>query len=264
MAKQFIATSDLSGVRVVGGKNGTKRIGKVRSFVFHPKEKRCIGFTVKRPDLLWMFHRKDKFVSLDGFDWEDGRVVIHPEAQATDGAACKALGVSWDDCVIWEGLPVMTEAGQTLGLVGPITFSAATGKVESFVINAGATAKALLGKRTVPAELVYGFRRGIGAATTSFEGDDEHQVLGAVLVSDEVADLSVEGGAAEKAGRATAVAMDKAHTVADKAKPKVDKAVAATGKAVNKGAYATGRQIGRAKGMFSAFKEEYDKARHGE
>ena len=35
----------------------------------------------------------------------------------------------------------------------------------------------------------------------------------------------------------------------------------AAGKAVNKGAYATGRQIKRASGMFSAFKEEYDKAR---
>ena len=32
---------------------------------------------------------------------------------------------------------------------------------------------------------------------------------------------------------------------------------------MNKGAYATGRQIKRASGMFSAFKEEYDKARKG-
>ena len=75
MAKQLITTSELAGTRVVGGKNGTKRIGKVRSFVFHPKEKRCIGFIVKRPDLLWMFRRKDKFVSIDGYDIEDGRIV---------------------------------------------------------------------------------------------------------------------------------------------------------------------------------------------
>ena len=40
----------------------------------------------------------------------------------------------------------------------------------------------------------------------------------------------------------------------------VDAAAKATGDAVNKGAYVTGRQIGRAKGMFSAFKDEYDKA----
>lgn len=39
MASKLITTHELTGVRVVGGKNGTKRIGKVRRFVFHPKEK---------------------------------------------------------------------------------------------------------------------------------------------------------------------------------------------------------------------------------
>ncbi len=38
-------------------------------------------------------------------------------------------------------------------------------------------------------------------------------------------------------------------------------ATKAAGKAREQGAYATGRQIKRASGMFSAFKEEYDKAR---
>ncbi len=72
MASKLITTHELTGVRVVGGKNGTKRIGKVRRFVFHPKEKRCVGFIVKRPDLLWMFRRKDKFVSIEGYDIVDG------------------------------------------------------------------------------------------------------------------------------------------------------------------------------------------------
>ena len=99
MAKQLITTSELAGTRVLGGKNGKKRIGKVRSFVFHPKEKRCVGFIVKRPDLLWMFRRKDKFVSIDGYDFEDGRIVIRNVPEATDRAACKSLGVNWDDCV---------------------------------------------------------------------------------------------------------------------------------------------------------------------
>ena len=55
--------------------------------------------------------------------------------------------------------------------------------------------------------------------------------------------------------------MDKAHTAVDKVKPKVNEAAHAAGDAVNKGAYATGKQIGKATGMFSEFKEEYDKAR---
>ena len=36
------------------------------------------------------------------------------------------------------------------------------------------------------------------------------------------------------------------------------------GDALNKGAFATGRQIGRAKGMFADFMDEYRKARNGE
>ena len=68
MASKLITTQELTGVRVLGGKNGRKRIGKVRRFVFHPQEKRCIGFIVKRPDLLWMFRRKDQFVSINGYD----------------------------------------------------------------------------------------------------------------------------------------------------------------------------------------------------
>ena len=84
--------------------------------------------------------------------------------------------------------------------------------------------------------------------------------LGAMLVSSQVAELNSEGGVAEKAGAATAVAVDKVHTTVDKAKPVVSKAAAATGEAVNKGAYATGKQISKSKHMFQDFKAEYDKA----
>ena len=262
MSKNLITTKELYNVRVVGGKKGTKRIGKVRSFVFHPKERRLIGFMVKRPDLLWMFHRKDLFVSLDGFELDDGRIVLSDDTKTRDKAACKALDVRLDDCIIWVGLPVVTESGDTLGTVGTVTFSLATGKVDSFVVNTGATANALLGTRSVPAELIRGFRRGVGTALAGqYEGDDETPVLGAIMVDDAAADIAVEGGAAEKAGAATAVAMDKAHTAVDKAKPKVSEAAHAAGDAVNKGAYAAGKQIGAATGMFSDFKKEYDKAR---
>lgn len=265
MASKLITTHELTGVRVVGGKNATKRIGKVRRFVFHPKEKRCIGFVVKRPDLLWMFRRKDKFVSIEGYDVVDGRIVIRPVSEATDRAACKALGVKWDDCVLWVGLPVMTEDGTVFGTVGNVTFNRVTGMVKSFETDSGATANALLGKRTIPADFIKGFRRGMGVALaqTGSEGaESDDVVLGAMLVSDDVKNLDAEGGVAEKAGAATAVAMDKVHTTVDKVKPKASKVAHKAGEAVNKGAYATGKQIAATKGMFAAFKEEYDKARH--
>lgn len=264
MASKLITTHELMGVRVVGGKKGTKRIGKVRRFVFHPKEKRCIGFIVKRPDLLWMFRRKDKFVSIEGYDIVDGRIVIRNVPEATDRAACKALGVNWDECVLWVGLPVMTQDGTSLGMVGNVTFNRVTGAVDTFDTDSGATANALLGKRTIPADLVKGFRRGMGAALAQVgaEGrETDEVVLGAMLVDDAAKELAAEGGVAEKAGAATAVAIDKVHTTVDKAKPVVSEAAKKTGEAVNKGAYAAGKQIAATKGMFSGFKEEYDKAR---
>lgn len=264
MASKLITTHELTGVRVLGGKNGRKRIGKVRRFVFHPKEKRCIGFIVKRPDLLWMFRRKDRFVSIEGYDIVDGRIVVRNTPEATGRSACKELGVDWDLCVLWVGLPVMTEDGEAFGIVGNVTFDRITGAVDTIETDAGATANALLGKRVIPADLIMGFRRGMGAALAQ-TGDEAQQdddpVLGAILVSDEARQLPVEGGVAEKAGKATAVAVDKAKTTVDKAKPVVSEAAKKTGEAVNKGAYATGKQIAKSKTMFSDFKEEYDKAR---
>lgn len=264
MANKLITTDELTGVRVIGGKKGTKRIGKVRRFVFHPKEKRVVGFVVKRPDLLWMFRRKDLFVAVNGYEIEDGRIVVSNDPAATNRAACKALGVDWDACVLWVGLPVMTEDGDALGAVGSVTFDRKTGAVDSITTDSGATANALLGKREIPANLVKGFRRGMGAALaqTGAEGEEsEEVVLGAILVAEEARDIAVEGGLAEKAGEATAVVVDKAHTAVDKAKPVASAAAKKTGEVVNKGAYATGKQIAATKGMFSGFKEEYDKAR---
>lgn len=263
MASKLITTKELTGTRVIGGKKGTKRIGKVRRFVFHPKEKRVIGFVVKRPDLLWMFHRSDLFVPIDGYDLVDGRIVIRPEAATSGKAYCKQACLNWDDCVLWVGLPVMSQDGESYGYVGNVTFNRLTGTVKSFETDNGAASNTLLGKRTIPADMVRGFKRGVGAALAQMgdEGTETDEVqLGAMLVSNEVADLNSEGGVAEAAGAATAVAVDKVHTTVDKAKPVVSNAAKKTGEAVNKGAYATGKQISKSKHMFQDFKSEYDKA----
>lgn len=269
MATQLITTHELEGTRVLGGKNGTKRIGKVRRFVFAPRAKRCIGFLVKRPDVLWMFRRKDMFVSIKGFDWVDGRIVVRNEPDATDRGAIKAMGLNWDECVLWLGLPVMSESGESLGIVGDVMFNQRTGLVESITTDSGATANAILGKRTIPADEILGFRKGVGVALAEVgsEGvaqEDDAIELGAIVVTDEAARLDAEGGVAEAAGKATAVAVDKvkksAEKVADKAKPVMSDAAKVAGEAINAGARATGEQIAKSQTMFSDFKREYDKA----
>ena len=267
MAGNLITTKQLMGKKVVDGKNG-KRIGKVRHFVFHPTERRCIGFLVKRPDAALMFHRKDLFVALNGFDVEDGQVVVRDEAEATDRKAIRALGVDWESCVLWVGMPVMTESSDFLGYVDTVTFDRETGEVSRFTTESGVANDAILGKRTISAKMLKGFRRGVGTMPlTSTEGtaeDNELAETGAILVSDEAAVVSSEGGVAEAAGKATAVVADKAKKRVVKVKPKAKQAAKTAGDAVNAGAFAAGKQLGKASGMFAAFKEEYDKAVRGD
>lgn len=263
MASNLMTNDELRGVRVLGGKNGTSHIGKVRRLVFHPRERRVVGFIVKRPDLALMFHRKDLFVSINGFDIVDGRVVVRQAPDATDKGACKALGIDWDTCVMWEGLPLMTESGETLGMVGTVAFDRETGAISTVTADAGATANTLLGTRVIPASYIKGFRRGIGVALVQqdeagAEQDEDEIELGAILVSDEAMKLVAEGSVAEKAGAATAVAVNKVNTTV---KPAVTNAAKATTQAVGKGVRAVGKRAEETKDAFSGFKEEYDKAR---
>lgn len=270
-----LTTKKLYGRKVVNFKG--KKIGKVRRFVFHPSEKRVVGFTVKRPDAALMFHRKDLFVAINGYDIdEEGLIVVRDDPKATEKGACKALGIDWDECVIWVGMPVMTGSGEMLGYVDVVTFDADTGAIVRISTENGATNDALLGKRSIPASYIKGFKRGQGIALAPMgeyngEDPDEAEETGAILVADRALDLPVEGGAAAAAGKATAVATDKAKKGAAKAKVVVDekveqakpvakKVAEKTGNAVNEGAFVVGRQLGRTKGMFSAFKDEFEKA----
>lgn len=259
MSNNLMTTGGLRGVRVVDGKKGTKRIGKVRRFVFHPRERRIVGFLVKRPDLLWMFHRKDLFVSLQGYDMVDGRVMVRTTPDATGKGACKAMGIDWNACVLWEGMPLITESGDQLGTVGDVSFDGQTGAIASVMADAGATANTLLGTRRIPSSLIKGFRRGVGIALAptgdaGAEQEEDEVEYGAILVSDKARDIAAEGSVAEKAGAATAVAVDKVSRTASSA-------AKSASEAVGKGARALGKRAGETKDAFSEFKEEYDKAR---
>lgn len=292
-----MSTADLMGVKVFAqGKGGRlAKLGKIHNSVFHPTEKRLVGVLVKRPDAALMFHRKDAFVRLDALAVTDEGLVVDGGADAMDAAACKRLGVEWNKCVLWWGLPVMCEGGQVLGTVGNVSFIPATGQVESFQIDASASQSALLGTVHVPSNLILGFKTGVGSplvqqkSRTSAEDAAE---LGAVLVSPQVMELSAQGGLAEKAGTATGEAVQKVrrtvvrvkpkiHAAAEKAKeqaeqaagisfdqakeaarPKIQEAKETAGEAAEKGLFAVGKQLGRASTMFSAFKEEYERARN--
>lgn len=265
MKKSEYLISELRGVPVYEpGKKGkpSKRVGKVHHFVFHPKARRVVGFTVKRPDIALMAHRSDLFVALDGFEIEDGHILIDPKSSSVGKAACKQLGISWDECIMWQGLPLMTEAGDRCGFVGDVRFASADGAVKVVSVDRGKTADILLGYTDIPASLVKGFKLGVGDRLNNKDGEDF--LRGAIIVSPEVLAMAPEGGLAEKAGSASAVVNDKATKAVNKVKPAASQAAHKAGEAVNDGAYKLGVQLSKTKGMFSNFKEEYRRARNGE
>ena len=263
-----------------------KRIGKVRYFVFHPTEKRLVGFTVKRPDKLLMFKRKDMFVQLHGFDIESGNLIVRNDPSATDEGACKALGVEYDTCVLWVGMPAMTEQGDMLGYIDDVAFDPHTGEVECIMTETTKTKDALLGRRIVEAQHIVGFRRGQGIALAPIGenngGEYENTQRGAIVVDAAVLLQAREGGVASAAGKASAVVADKARksvvrvkkeavkarsrvdAAYNDAKPEALKAVSSAEEAINKGAYAAGEHVAKLGGMFAAFKEEFDKGMNGE
>lgn len=302
----MLSVAELMNDKVIapqGRKNKEKRVGKVRRFVFHPKEKRCIGFIVKRPDAALMFKRKDLFVAIDRITINEGEIYVSADEGSMGAEAINRFGVEWDNCVLWLGMQVVAENGEILGTVGNVLFEEGTGKVDSIELDNGATARLLLGKSVIPASLIKGFRFGVGSRLSGYQdevADDEEQDedleeedLGAILVSDQALELEAEGGLAEKAGRASVNVQVKGREIADKAKvkgaevaqraqqktaeaaqqakaqheaarPQMKEAGKKAEEAVNKGAYMTGVQLGKAKGMFANFMDEYHKALNGE
>ena len=211
MAKRYGTTGEIVGKRVLLDKStpkkpeAVKRLGKVRHCVFHPTQRRFVGFIVKRPDLLWMFRRKDVFVAYNGYDVVDGRIVVSQAPEATGKGACKAMGVNYDDCVLWAGLPVIGEDGTVYGTVGDVSFDPKTGEVRSLTVTQGATANALLGVREIPGHLIRGFKRGIGTAL-SVNGE-EHPCEAVFILRPAAAPDTLLAG----------LAMDGVHVAVDKA-----------------------------------------------
>ncbi len=268
----MLSTQEMHGIKVRKKPGSMWSWGKVWRTVFSPDGKRVVGFIIKRPDLLWAFKRADKFLALDAFEEDHGAIVATQGALSWDQKAIRRLDLDWDQCIIWEGMDVKTTSGKELGHVGALTFNTQTGAVGDIVVTDGAASRALIGNITIPADHYLGYRDGF------------------LIVDDQAGSLDPEGGLAAQAGRATAkaaesarqvgkklqgVAQDAAQGVAKKVQQKAaaqTKDVSRTQQALTKqateaydqGTYALGKQLGKTKGMFSAFKEEFKKAQKDE
>lgn len=211
------------------------RVGKVRMTVFSPDGRRVVGFLVTRPDLAGMVKREDTFLALDAVAPCDGGVRATRGSESFDEAARDRLGLEWDSCLIWSGMDAKTTDGKVLGYVNDALFNSRTGEVDSFMVGDGGVARSLVGSVSVPAHMLRGYDQGF------------------MLVDPAAANLVLSGGVAAKAGEGYARARQGG-------KRAVATAGRATGEALGKGSRALGRQLGRTKGMFSSFVDEFKKA----
>ena len=203
--------------------------------MFSPDGLKVVGFIVRRPDLLWMIKRPEKFLALDAMDVQDGVIVPTMGGKSWDDEAMKRLDLDWDRCIIWEGMEVKTSDGVEIGRVDELSFDERTGELNSLFLDDGATSRALLGSIEIPAALMVGYKKGI------------------LIVKPEARDLMPSGGLAAKAGEASA----KVSTTAAKSQAA---ATEATAKAIESGTVAVGKGVGRIKnsvtGAVDGFKRE--------
>ncbi len=185
----------MMGVAVVGPSG--RRLGRVVNVLFAPGRNEVVGFVVERPRFLMLLDRTDRFVALDRTKTTEQTVVVQQSLDAWDGLAAKRLGLSWDDTVVWVGMPARSSSGRDLGRVRDGLFDPTTGAIGAIGLSGGMAADIALGVRDIPSRHVVGF-------------DGE-----AVVFSDETAVLDTSGGVAAAAGKGTAVAKKAVGETAD-------------------------------------------------
>ncbi|MGI6217942.1 MAG: PRC-barrel domain-containing protein [Coriobacteriales bacterium] len=249
-----------------GDKN--RKMGKIRYAVFHPTEPRLVGFIIHRHDTAGMIKHDDRFLAYDSFKVRDGRLRASMDKGAWDDGACERLGVDFDKCVVWRGMPVETENGESFGKVEDVSYDETTGKVLGITTDEGPLSNFLIGKCSFEPEMIIVYRDG------------------RILLTSAAAGKEASGGAAAKAGEAAAKISNSMKEKGPKAAKSMDDAVQKGARKLGEGigemkrqgeeasrkhseipqeetlSYALGKQLGKARGMFEEFKEEYNKEAH--
>lgn len=261
----------LRGTRVKKGNRLPRNFGRIDTAVFFPNEKRVAGFVTTRSTFLILFRRKSHFISINGYYVSDDKVFIRPKKGALDYAAYKALGLYPEEFVYWIDLPVITEDGQDVGIISDVTFVHETGEVTSIEVSPGAMSKFLKTARTIPADMIRIYGEDASDASSLVAGKEDSAGEGtveyppyAIIVPNEALDIETKNAVASKASETVSQLASDAGVDTAAVSEKAKSAAEVAGALATAGAVATGKQLKKTKGMFSAFKEEYNKARHGE
>jgi len=277
MTENLTTIKKLTGTRVIKGKRLPHSVGKIRDVVFFPDKKCVAGFVTKQSDFLLLIRRKGRFVSINGYYMYEDLAFIRQEKGTSGKAAYKSLGLDPDVCVLWLGLPIITEDGRSVGVVSDVVFVHQSGEVQSVIASQGTIGKLLQGTRTIPTDLIRGYCAEVTTAlahTDSAHSDTTHTDQGAesenaapqraILVSNEALAIEIDSDKTlvSKAGKQVSAIASKAGVDTTAVSEKAKSAVEVAGALASDGAAATSKQLKKTKGMFSAFKDEFDKALH--
>ena len=230
----MLRVGSLTGLRVLflkktkAAKDGTvtdvyQKLGKVHNAVFSPDGKKVVGLMVKRPDVAGMIKREDAFLAWDSFKIQDEKTLLVTRVEdGLDVSARKRLALDWDSCIMWTGMDAKTVSGKPLGYVSDAEFDEKTGRVTRFLTADGGMARALIGSFVITPDMVRGYANGCMVIDP---GDKA---------------VELDGGLAGAAGEGYARAKAKGAEVGKKVG-------AVAGEAVDKGSFALGRAIGKAK-----------------
>lgn len=218
-----------------------QKIGKVHSAVFSSDGRRVVGYTVSRPDIVGMVKREDEFLAWDSFEFgEDGKTVVVTRPEDGVGAAARRrLALDWDACIIWAGMDAKTTDGKPFGYVSDVEYDEETGAATNFFTTEGGMSHALIGSFVIPAKMVRGYSKGY------------------MIIDPGGKNVELDGGLAAAAGEGYARAKASASKVGKKAGE-------AASTAVDKGTFALGKAIGKAKRSISdaaAASEQASKAK---
>ncbi|MBQ9690554.1 MAG: hypothetical protein IJV62_00355 [Eggerthellaceae bacterium] len=245
-----------------------KKIGVIHRAVLKYDGSECLGFFVRRPDVALMFHRSDVFVSfthLEAYDKAFSTSERHIHDAPDKGRT---------QYIIAHGRAVYAPNGEQMGFVKDIAMNA-NGKTQALYVAPDEAHRYLLGMLVVPFEIC------------SLQENVSRRSF--VVTTHEVWKLKPQGGWAEDAATFVAQVQKKADEIYETAirtgkdgmkktsqwaksaanamqveipdiqqaqSAATDRAVAA----VEKAAFATGKQLSKTKGMFSGFVDAYKQA----
>jgi len=209
-----LSIAELRGVEVRSPKRAV--LGRVTGVLFHPSEPRVVGLEVTPLRLLGVVRRRARYVPLSSVAVRDGALATEDRSLPSNAAGQRVLGVSWDDTVLWRGMPVQDSDGAAAGAVADATFDG-EGTLDALRVSTGIAGDVAVGKLTVPAADVIGFD---GAA---------------VVIAARSRDLASDGGAARVAAKAASVAKERGGAAARAASDATVRAAGAIGRSIHSG-----------------------------